>query len=77
MRFPFAVCLLLLSGCTVITPIYGADGHIFYDIDCRRDEMQCLKAAGKMCADKGYTFLSYKDQGIENYSGELMVRCKD
>lgn len=69
--------LLCLSGCTSITPIYGADGRVFYDIDCRRDEMQCLKAAGKTCGAKGYRFLSYKDQGMMNYSGELMVQCRD
>lgn len=67
---------LLLQGCTVITAIHGRDGRVFYSIDCRRDEKQCLIAAGKMCKEDGYTILSYRDDGLPNYSGELMVQCR-
>jgi hypothetical protein len=70
-----ALLALLLTGCVSVTPIHGMDGRVFYSIDCRGDEMKCLMAAGKMCKEDGYRIISYKDEGLPNYSGELMVRC--
>lgn len=69
----FCAGILLLAGCTHMTPTHVADGRQSYLIKCKgwaNSWTSCLVKAGNVCGSRGYS-VNQSDE----YDRVLMVAC--
>lgn len=68
--------LCLAIGCNSITPIRNANGDLNYAIECRRDNLECLKIAGQICDTEGYWVLASSESHEGTFSASMIIQCK-
>jgi hypothetical protein len=76
MRCFLLLVIVLLTACNSITPIRNSNGDLNYAIECRRDNLECLKIAGKICDTSGYYVFASEESHEGTWSGSMMIQCK-
>ena len=74
------IASVIISGCTISTPITAPSGKLGYTINCSGENMtKCYQKAGELCGHNGYTILKQKDREGGFFVGpdkRLIIECK-
>jgi len=77
--FCFALCLVLLGGCTNYKQTHLDTGEVAYSIQCNSlgssSWNACYIMAGNICGNRGYDVISKDSDGSEPYAKHLWIRC--
>jgi len=77
--FCFALCVVLLGGCTNYKQTHLESGEIGYSIRCSSLESRSWNAgyvmAGDICGNRGYEVVSKVSGDSERYAKHLWIKC--
>lgn len=77
--FCFALCAVLLGGCTNYRQIHLKSGEVGYDIKCSdfgsRSWNACYVMAGDICGNRGYEVVTKVGDSSERYAKHLWIKC--
>jgi len=77
--FCFALCLVLLGGCTNYRQTHLESGEVGYSIQCSglgsRSWNACYIMAGDICGKRGYEVTSKAGDSLERYAKHLWIKC--
>ena len=77
--FCFALCVVLLGGCTNYRQTHLKSGEVGYDIKCNdfgsRSWNACYVMAGDICGNRGYEVVSKVGDSSERYAKHLWIKC--
>jgi len=77
--FYFALCFLLLCGCTNYRQTHLKSGEVGYDIKCSdfgsKSWNSCYVMAGDICGVRGYEVVSKVGDSSDRYTKHLWIKC--
>lgn len=77
--FCFALCVVLLGGCTSYKQTHLDSGEVGYSIKCdslgSRSWTGCYLKAGEICGDRGYEVVSKIGDASDRYGKRLWIKC--
>jgi hypothetical protein len=76
----FALCGVVLAGCTTYRQTHLDSGEVGYSIQCggytSSTWNSCYIMAGDICGNRGYEVVSRDGDSFGNHAKHLWIKCK-